>query len=312
MIRVGSDPVNPLTLSHLFYRIRNMDRRTFLRSTLALGLSAGCLTKGLWSQLSPAEERASPASAPFPRQDEDIKDYLNRMRHFDEHFSSDTVVSPEEQPLLASCVKKLRQVEGIVGYSQFTVISFPMTLAVARNYGRVEAFTADEVDFLQRVFYTDASRYGFMDHKAIDRLEHEIDPRSIWRVPGTPHFLYQGKAVETFETLRNELGQELILTSGVRGNVKQMLLFLGKANQNRGNLSLSSRQLAPPGYSFHGVGDLDVGKAGFGAENFTERFMLTDVYRKLADRGYLALRYPQGNFLGVRFEPWHIKVVTSA
>ena len=120
------------------------------------------------------------------------------------------------------------------------------------------------------------------------------------------------RAVEIYEKARRELGNDLILTSGVRGVVKQMLLFLGKALDNRGNLSLASRQLAPPGYSYHGIGDLDVGKAGFGAENFTERFMLTDVFRKLTERGYLSLRYPRDNMLGVRYEPWHIKIVDWA
>ena len=81
-----------------------------------------------------------------------------------------------------------------------------------------------------------------------------------------------------------------------------------KADENRGNLSLASRQIAPPGYSFHGISDFDVGQVGYGAANFTERFMYTDVYRRLESLGYLTLRYPQDNLLGVRFEPWHIKV----
>jgi hypothetical protein len=254
------------------------------------------------------------ATVPNPLFDqvEDIKDYLNRMRHFDEHFHTDTVVTTEELPVLASCVKKMRQVEAIVGYSRFTIMGFTDMLEIARNYSRVEAFSGTEIEFFQRIYQTDAARYGFMDQKTIDSLDHRIDPGTLQRIRGTPHFLFQGKAVATFEKLNGELGQDLILTSGVRGVVKQLLLFLGKANDNRGNLSLASRQLAPPGYSFHGVGDLDVGKAGYGAENFTERFMLTDVFRKLADRGYLSLRYPQDNFLGVRFEPWHIKVVETA
>jgi len=103
-----------------------------------------------------------------------------------------------------------------------------------------------------------------------------------------------------------------VLTSGVRSVIKQFLLFLNKAYANDGNLSLASRQLAPPGYSFHGIGDFDVGQAGFGYYNFTEKFIATDVYKKLADLGYLTLRYPQDNMLGVRFEPWHIKVKETA
>jgi hypothetical protein len=74
-------------------------------------------------------------------------------------------------------------------------------------------------------------------------------------------------------------------------------------------LSMASRSLAPPGYSFHGVGDFDVGKKGYGIYNFTEKFTGTNVYHRLADLGYLKFRYGPDNNLGVRFEPWHIKVI---
>ena len=46
--------------------------------------------------------------------------------------------------------------------------------------------------------------------------------------------------------------------------VKQMHLFLAKPRQSNGNLSKASSSLAPPGYSFHGIGDFDVGKIGLG------------------------------------------------
>ena len=42
---------------------------------------------------------------------------------------------------------------------------------------------------------------------------------------------------------------DLVLTTGVRGVVKQFYLFLRKADRANGNLSLASRSLAPPGYS---------------------------------------------------------------
>ena len=90
--------------------------------------------------------------------------------------------------------------------------------------------------------------------------------------------------------------------------MKQFLLFLNKVYDSNGNLSLASRSLAPPGYSFHGNGDFDVGQVGYGALNFTGRFTETEVYKKLSERGYLKLRYPQDNMLGVRYEPWHIKI----
>jgi len=91
--------------------------------------------------------------------------------------------------------------------------------------------------------------------------------------------------------------------------MKQFLLFLNKTRQSQGNLSMASRSLAPPGYSFHGVGDFDVGKKGYGIHNFTKRFTETKIYEKLNDLGFIKFRYEQNNTLGVRFEPWHIEVV---
>ena len=111
-----------------------------------------------------------------------------------------------------------------------------------------------------------------------------------------------------YKKLKNSAGDKLYLTSGIRGVVKQFLLFLDKAETNRGNLSLASRSLAPPGYSFHGIADFDVGQMGYGALNFTEQFTTTEVFKKLEDLEYVSLRYMEGNLKGVRFEPWHIKV----
>ena len=108
------------------------------------------------------------------------------------------------------------------------------------------------------------------------------------------------------------MGRGAILTSGVRSVIKQFLLFLDKAYRCNGNISLASRSLAPPGYSYHGIGDFDVGQVGLGSDNFTERFTTTPIYRRLRDLGYINIRYQRDNLLGVRFEPWHIKVSSKA
>ena len=104
------------------------------------------------------------------------------------------------------------------------------------------------------------------------------------------------------------MGRQAVLTSGVRSIIKQTLLFLNKAKKTRGNLSMASRSLAPPGFSYHGIGDFDIGQAGYGISNFTERFATTKVYKRLYKLGYTKFRYNKNNLLGVRFEPWHIKV----
>ena len=94
----------------------------------------------------------------------------------------------------------------------------------------------------------------------------------------------------------------------MRGLAKQYHLFLRKAVETQGNLSRAARSLAPPGYSFHAVGDFDIGKLGLGSENFTDRFAETEEFSKLIDLGYVDIRYPESNPFGVRHEPWHIKI----
>jgi len=132
----------------------------------------------------------------------------------------------------------------------------------------------------------------------------------VVKVRRTGNYLYKGLPLETYQKIRDDIGDQVILTSGVRSVIKQFMLFLGKAHESRGNLSMASRSLAPPGYSFHGIGDFDVGRVGLGAANFTEQFADTDVFKKLKDLGYIQLRYQDGNLFGVRFEPWHIRVLS--
>ena len=112
-----------------------------------------------------------------------------------------------------------------------------------------------------------------------------------------------------YDKLKKDVGDSIVLTSGIRSVVKQTHLFLAKTIQSKGNLSKASRSLAPPGHSYHGIGDFDVGKVGFGRKNFTEAFAKTDEFKRLVDLGYVDIRYHRNNMLGVRYEPWHIKVV---
>jgi len=105
------------------------------------------------------------------------------------------------------------------------------------------------------------------------------------------------------------VGEKLLLTSGIRNVVKQMHLFLSKTRQSNGNISKASRSLAPPGYSFHGIGDFDVGKIGLGEANFTIDFSNTEEFQRLITLGYVDIRYTDTNRCGVRYEPWHIKII---
>ena len=140
-------------------------------------------------------------------------------------------------------------------------------------------------------------------------MSDTIDASKIQKLPGTGNYLFKGPPQQIYHQISHDIGDRVVLTAGIRGMAKQFYLFLGKVKKTGGNLSLASQTIAPPGYSYHGVGDFDVGQVGFGAANFTTRFSHTTVYKKMTQLGYVVFRYPQNNQLGVQFEPWHIQVV---
>jgi len=237
-----------------------------------------------------------------------IKDYLHKMRFFDQPAPGDIYVRAAEKPLLRSVVGRLRRVRHIVGHGNFSLLSFDEAVAVAKGYQSVGPFPKEELAFMEKIFYRDAAQYGFFGEKPLVNLTDPVDRSRVVRDRRTGNYLFRSEAKAAFDKIRHTLGDEVILTSGIRGVVKQFYLFLRKAAVNDGNLSLASRSLAPPGYSYHSVGDFDVGQKGLGVENFTERFTRCEVYHRLVDNGFANLRYERGNLLGVRFEPWHIKL----
>lgn len=275
--------------------MERVNRRGFLR---LMGGGAACALG--WGAFT------TPVAAASVRVD---AGYFDRLRRFDEDHATDVCLNPEETALLKEVTHHLRRVQSIVGHGNFGVLGFEQMLRVATSWSKVGPFRPDELEFLERMFYDEGSRYGFFGEKVLTRITDEVPERALTKAPGCGQFVYRGKPLHTFRKMKATIGDDLIFTSGVRGVVKQMYLFLNKAVRTNGNLSRASRSLAPPGYSFHGVGDFDVGKRGLGRANFTEAFAATDIYARLVELGYATLRYPPGNLQGVRYEPWHIKVV---
>ena len=181
-------------------------------------------------------------------------------------------------------------------------------LTHGRNFPQIGAFGPDELNFLEEVFFANPNRYGFFGKKISAEITDFIPKADASKISNTGHYLLRGESLNLYEQIQRDVGEQIILTSGIRSIVKQMHLFLAKAIESNGNLSRASRSLAPPGHSFHGVGDFDIGKIGFGARNFTADFSDTSEYQKIARLGYVDIRYPTDNLFGVRFEPWHIKI----
>jgi len=279
-----------------------MKRRDFLKTITACTIGWGLSTDALAGIL-----KITPTIQP-KNQDDHIKDYLHKMKNFNKSHVDDICLDQKKYILLKSLVQRLKRLQEIVGHGNFQLISLDDALKITRYYPSVGQFPQKELDFMEMIFFEDMAHIGFLDKKPVKNLTHKVDRNEVLKIPATGNYLYRGTPLETYKKIVKDIGEQVILTSGVRSVIKQFLLFLNKACKSQGNLSLASRSLAPPGYSFHGIGDFDVGQIGFGEDNFTKSFTTTKVYKKLEELGYTNFRYPQNNFLGVRFEPWHIKI----
>ncbi|WP_022850972.1 M15 family metallopeptidase [Limisalsivibrio acetivorans] len=236
------------------------------------------------------------------------REYFKKIQDFDRTYSDDIHASMYDFKLLCSVQKKLKALQGYVGYGNFNILNFDDALTLMDRAGRLDTFTRDEHDFIERTFYRNAAEYGFYGEKILTELTLRVDENRMVKVPGTGHYIYKGEAYDTYRKITGEM-KTLTLTSGVRSVVKQMYLFFSKAVETKGNLSQASRSLAPPGYSYHGCSDFDVGIKGWGYANFTDKFATTREYSRLLESGYMRIRYDRKNPYGVRFEPWHVKVV---
>ncbi len=285
----------------------HMHRREFLK-LVAVSMVLNPVPDALAFRPGPGEPNLS-RSHVVVAPDLGVKDRLVKSQFFNHTFKDDIILSPKDNILLKTSLARLNRIQKVIGYGNFSLLNFDDAVTYARSYSRIGRFSKAELFFLEKIFYDQVKEYGFMGEKTIETITGKIKKKDVKKIKSTGNYLYRGKPIEIYQAIQKKIGPDVVLTSGIRSVMKQFLLFLNKTYLSQGNLSMASRSLAPPGYSYHGVGDFDVGKKGFGKANFTERFTQTQVYKKLADLGYITFRYERGNELGVRFEPWHIEVV---
>lgn len=270
-----------------------MDRRDFFRyssSAVALPLVA--------NSLSASDELVKRV---FP------SDVLRTELKVDQ--TKDIYLPKEDLVDFQSIREKLALVQRYVGYGNFNIISFDQMLRISKYAKNIETFTKSEKDFLEKFFYYEPSVHGFFGKRISKNITEAINKKDVIKIPYTGHYLFRGKPEETYYRMVDDIGPSLVLTSGIRSIVKQTKLFLDKLNSVDGNLSEASRSLAPPAYTYHSIADFDVGKKGLGYDNFTSRFALTDEFRNMRKLKYINMRYTINNKDGVRYEPWHVKII---
>ena len=223
--------------------------------------------------------------------------------------SKDIYLTYQEYITLGSLNNRLKRLKKYIGFANFNIVSFNESLYYGRNYSKIGAFTKDELSLVDKLFYENPNRYGFYGAKTCFNINNKISKKDIIKIPYTGHFLFKGTALNDYNKLRKDIGNTLVLTSGVRNVVKQLSLYCNKLSNNGGNITQASIQIAPPAYSYHTISDFDVGRRGWGYKNFTDAFASTLEFKKMKKLDYISMRYNKDNSDGVRFEPWHVEVI---
>lgn len=224
-------------------------------------------------------------------------------------LNNDIYLSKEEWILLVSVNNKLKRVKRHVGFANFNILSYRDMLFYARNYSSIGAFTKKEILFMEKLFYEDPKQYGFFGKQTCFNINNKVSRKDVKKIPYTGHYLFKEKALNDYDNLKKDVGDTLILTSGVRNVVKQLSLYVNKIYNCRGNMTKASISIAPPAYSYHTISDFDVGRKGWGYKNFTADFASTNEFSKMTKLNYIGMRYHKNNKDGVRFEPWHVEVI---
>ncbi len=238
---------------------------------------------------------------------EEIVDNVHEEKYISPY--KEIYLDTKYEKILVSTQNKLNKIQSHVGYGNFNIISFDEILTLSKQNTFIKPFSKEELEFLEYIFYYDPEYHGFYGERISKSITETIDKRRIIKVPHTGHYLFKDGPYQTYLRMCDDIGSSLVLTSGIRSIVKQTKLFLDKLERENGNLSICSKSIAPPAFTYHTISDFDVGKKGFGYANFTSEFALTEEFFQMKKLDYIDIRYTVKNLDGVRYEPWHVKII---
>jgi hypothetical protein len=222
---------------------------------------------------------------------------------------TDVYLKKDDWITLVSLNNRLKRLKKHIGFANFNLISYKDALFYARNYHAIGAFSRDELKLIDRFFHENPTQYGFYGKTTCLKIDNKINRKDVVKISYTGHFLFKGKPKKDYENIIKDVGDTLILTSGVRNVIKQLSLYTNKIYNSNGNITKASKSIAPPAYSYHTISDFDVGKKGWGHKNFTADFAYTQEFSQMRKLNYIRMRYNKNNKDGVRFEPWHVEVI---
>jgi len=224
-------------------------------------------------------------------------------------LNQDTNLHINDLQILYTLDRRLVRLRRFVGFANFNIISFDQARYYARNYSTIGKFTKQEITLIEKLFYSEPSKFGFYGDKTVQNISQSIHKKDIQKISSSGHYVFKGKPLDDYNRILEDVGSNLILTSGIRNVVKQLSLYISKVKSLNGNLSKASNIIAPPAYTYHAISDFDIGKKGWGNRNFTAEFAQTKEFAEMKKLNYISIRYTKNNKDGVRFEPWHVKVI---
>jgi len=98
-------------------------------------------------------------------EEEEVDFYLKKIRNFDGDFAGDVYLSEINQLLLQPTIQRLERVQRFIGHGNFNLIGFDEMIYFARNYEEIGAFDPAELAFMEKIFFNDATDYGFFRRK---------------------------------------------------------------------------------------------------------------------------------------------------
>ena len=221
----------------------------------------------------------------------------------------DIYLTKDDMIVAYALKRRLKRLKRYIGYANFNIVSYDQALFYGRNYSAIGAFSKDEQKLIEKLFFSDPKEFKFYGKQTVPTLTYKVNKKEIVKIPHSGHFLYKGKPLEDYKRILKDVHSDLILTSGIRNVIKQLDLYLNKLKKYNGDLARASRTIAPPAFSYHTIHDFDIGKKGWGYKNFTPAFATTKEFRAIRKLKYVDIRYKTNNKDGVRYEPWHIKVI---
>lgn len=219
----------------------------------------------------------------------------------------DYILTKPELISLKSLDKKIGVVFRHIGYKKSNIINYYDFIKELNASKGLTPLTKNEKEIFDKIYYMDAKEFGFKGARVSSSYKKFIKKEDLIDV-GSGHYLYRGKSYRLYEQISRDTNDTIMITSGFRNVLKQFYIFTMRVIKLKGDMTKAKDLIAPPAYSYHYHGDFDIGVVGMGIDNFTSKIIEYKEYQKLIDLGTISIRYTKYNKIGVKYEPWHIKI----